>query len=458
MKHLWVVLVVILLTAGCVTRGDEGQRSDFSGVWEGALTVGVVTLRVVYHFNFNDGVYSGVMDSPDQGVFGIPFSHITTDGNTIELAVASIAGQFSGSLENGILSGTWEQQGQSFPLELTGIEGKIDYSRPQDPKEPFPYESKDITFNNLVEGINLAGTMTLPAAEHFPMVVLVSGSGPSNRNEEIMNHRPFLVLSDHLTRNGIGLLRFDDRGVGLSEGDHASATSKDFSGDVAAALDYLQENLGDRISRMGIIGHSEGGLIAPMTAVSRDDVDFIVLLAAPAFPGDEILLQQSKKIIETEGAGKIAVRLSQKVNRKTYSIAVSDLSEDEKKEQLTALFMKYDSTAEEAEVQIDTLLSPWFQFFLSYDPRPSLRELTVPVLALNGTLDLQVVAEYNLPAIEDALTIGGVKYRIDELEGLNHLFQTAQTGAIEEYAEIDETMAPQVMDLIADWILHNTTE
>jgi fermentation-respiration switch protein FrsA (DUF1100 family) len=344
-------------------------------------------------------------------------------------------------------------------------------ARPQEPERPFPYDEEEVRYSNPDGGHELAGTLTLPrGGGPHSAVVLVSGSGPQDRNETVMGHRPFLVLSDHLTRQGIAVLRFDDRGVSESGGDFGSATSEDFASDVLAGVTYLIGREDIDVGKIGVIGHSEGGLIAPIVAAKSTSVAFIVMMAGPGVNGEEIIMEQGMLIARAGGATEEAVQRNRELqeslfaivkeesNRETASArlaeamkaSMSGMSEEER----AAAGLTGDTEETVIRTQVNQVNSPWFRFFLSYDPVPVLRQVSVPVLAVNGELDLQVPPYQNLPVIERALAEGGNSdVTTLELPGLNHLFQTCTTGSPSEYAGIEETISPTALATISDWIL-----
>jgi len=366
--------------------------------------------------------------------------------------------------------GTFSQGPASFPMELSrSAEESVLLVRPQEPKPPFPYPTREVTFPNPEAGIELAGTLTLPeGAGPFPAVVLVSGSGPQDRNETLLGHKPFLVLADHLARNGVAALRFDDRGVGESTGDFAAATSEDFATDALAAVAYLREQPEVGRGRVGIVGHSEGGLIAPMAANRSDDVAFIIMLAGPGVPGIDILVAQGVLINRVGGASEHIIELNTRIQTGLADIVAAEPDPDVA-DPLMRSFMRelidmlpdYVREAAGAALSDETidqtvkqLNSPWFRFFLHYDPRPVLEHVEVPVLALFGGKDLQVPAELNVPEIEAAFArAGNDDATVRTLPGLNHLFQEADTGSPAEYAQIEQTLSPVLLDAVSTWIL-----
>jgi pimeloyl-ACP methyl ester carboxylesterase len=299
--------------------------------------------------------------------------------------------------------------------------------------------------------------------------VLITGSGPQDRDETVAGHRPFLVLADHLTRHGVAVLRYDDRGFGESSGNFASATSNDFAADVLAAVAYLKTRNDIDAKRIGLMGHSEGGLVAPIVAAHSRDVAFVVLLAGPGVKGIDILLLQAEKIARAGGTPDRLIQLNQKAQRSLFAVAQEEQDTAVAARRMRAVMQMFiDSlTAEDRrtlgftdaasnsliETMVRQVNGPWFRYFLDYDPRGNLEHVTVPVLALNGEKDLQVPHEQNLPTIEAALRAGGNQdITIRLLPGLNHLFQTAKTGSPSEYAGIEETFAPAALDVISSWI------
>jgi pimeloyl-ACP methyl ester carboxylesterase len=334
--------------------------------------------------------------------------------------------------------------------------------------EPFPYRNEEVEYPNAAASITLAGTLTMPeTGGPFPAAILISGSGAQDRDEMVFGHRPFLVMADYLTRQGIAVLRVDDRGVGGSTGSIVESTTEDFAGDVLAGIEYLKTREEIDSAHIGLIGHSEGGLIAPMVAGRSDAVAFLVLLAAPAVTGEEILYDQSVLIGRASGAGEDQIQRNRKIQGKIFAILKSDMNDAEMRSELRKVFSDVgEQLTEEGraaagldteaaiDAQVGSVLNPWFRFFLTYDPRPALEKLTCPVLAMIGSKDLQVPPEKNLELTAEALETGGNSdFTTEELAGLNHMFQTAGSGALTEYGQIEETMAPRALEMISDWIL-----
>jgi hypothetical protein len=440
---------------------------DLSGNWNGKLDVGGKSLRLVFSVVPTDSGYASTMDSPDQGVKGIPVDRTLVRQDSVYFEIKAARIEYSGELKNGVITGTFRQSGHELPLNLS--RGSVDVSvpkRPQTPVPPFPYYTEDVYFTNTGAGIRLSGTLTLPKKEGtFPVVVLISGSGPQNRDEELLGHKPFLVLADHLTRNGIGVLRFDDRGVGSSGGSFEKATTADFATDVEHAVAYLKTRSEVDKKRIGLIGHSEGGIIAPLVASRTKDVKFIVMLAGTGIPGDQLLLLQQYLIGKAGGAGEEKLRKNEAINREVFALVGRSNNLDELDSSLTQLLARRlkDFPEEKPEgmsgqdfirAQVKGVANTWMYHFLRYDPAPALTRVTCPVLALNGMKDLQVPARENLDAIRRALDkAGNRQFSIREYPGLNHLFQECVTGSPDEYATIEQTMAPVVLNDISGWIL-----
>ena len=437
---------------------------DPVGDWLGSLEFGGSTLRLLFHINRTDEGLSATIDSLDQGADGIPVSRITFENGKLVAEIKAIGGTYRGEAqEDGTFHGTWSQGGMSLPLDLKPQTEEIAWNRPQEPKEPFPYRSEDVTFENSDDGVTLAGTLTLPNGQGpFAAAILISGSGPQDRDESLMGHRPFLVLADHLTRQGLAVLRYDDRGTAESTGDFEAATSEDFARDTLAAVRFLVAR--NDIGAIGLVGHSEGGLIAPMVATQDDRVDYVVLLAGPGTPGRRIMLDQTERLYAGRGVDDFRVKKNRRLQKELFDHILADADAETLRKSIGAL-IDFQSggalSAEDRDVQIEAqakqLTTPWFRFFLAHDPAPVLAEVKQPVLALVGAKDFQVPADTNLTAVAEALKSGGNQdFETAEMEGLNHLFQTAETGLVDEYSKIEETFAPAALERISGWILSKT--
>jgi len=456
-----LMLLIALLTSFPIAA------QDITGQWNGVLKVQGMQLRVIFHVTETDDGFSATMDSPDQGAKGIPVTHTTFENQIIKFEVSNAGIEYNGSLNENEITGTFKQNGMEFPMNLSrNVLEKETTKKPQEPTTPYPYYSEEVSFENTGANISLSGTLTLPEKDgNFPVVILISGSGPQNRDEEILGHKPFLIISDYLTRNGIAVLRYDDRGVGQSEGDFNTATSADFATDVESAIAYLNTRKEINKKKIGLVGHSEGGLIAPMVASKSNDVSFIVLLAGPGIQGDKLLLLQQALIAKASGVAEADINIALETNAKLFELVINSTDDQKLKTDLTNLLnetLKNDSnfkipggmTQDEfLSVHLNQILTPWMQYFLKYNPAISLEKVKCPVLAVNGEKDLQVPPKENLTAIENTLKKGGNKsVTVIEFPNLNHLFQECEIGSPDEYATIEQTFSPKVLEEISRWI------
>lgn len=445
---------------------------DITGDWYGTLKTPGGKLTVVLHISKNGNTYSSTMDSPDQGVKGIPMSAVTLNNDTLVLTHKDANIRYRGFiLGKDSVSGTFTQAGQSFPLGLSRkLIVQASPKRPQDPVKPYPYREENVSFLNPKGNFTLAGTLTLPAeGNKFPVVILITGSGPQNRNEELLGHRPFLVWADYLTRRGIAVLRCDDRGSYESKGEFSTATTFDFATDVEAAINYLKSRKDINLKKIGLMGHSEGGLIAPLVASRNKDVAFIVMLAGPGISGGEILLRQQALIAKVSGQSDKDIEISRSVNAEIFRMVNEIQQQDTLQAQISrflhsqaiehpgVVLTKGSSIDDAVNIEVKTILNPWVLSFIRYNPEPTLEKVKCPVLAIIGSKDLQVPADANLPVIEKALKKAGNRhYTVKELPGLNHLFQECNTGAPAEYGQIEQTISPSALQLVGDWIKVNT--
>jgi len=441
-------------------------RDRLAGVWEGALRVGAVELRLVFHLQAGgNGLLGGSMDSPDQGAKDIALTRADFLGEgRVRICIGSVGGAFEASLEEGgdSLAGTFRQGGQELPLALHRVAAPTRVNRPQTPKPPFPYRQEEVSYENKAGGVTLAGTLTLPPGDGpFPAALLITGSGAQDRDETIFQHHPFLVIADHLTRAGVAVLRVDDRGVGGTSPGPKGATTADFAGDVRAGIAFLRGLKGIDPARIGLIGHSEGGIIAPMVASQDKDLAFVVLLAGTGLPGSKILEMQSALIARASGAEEQEIATNRNTQTELFAIVQDEsLSPEEARAKMKQVFRANPDipAGQEGEKiigkELAMLESPWLRYFIRLDPALYLEKVKCPVLAMNGTLDLQVPCKEDLEAIGMALEKGGnPDYTLKKLPGLNHLFQHAKTGLVTEYGHIEETFSPEALDLMTAWIL-----
>jgi uncharacterized protein len=436
------------------------QHDGPAGTWSGAIQVPGQALKISITLVREGDAYSGKIAIPAQGVTGMSLDQITVEGDRIRMRIAGVPGEpvFDGKLDGTRIAGTFTQGGMGFPFELQ--RGDLELPRrPQDPQPPFPYTVEQVRATH--REIVLAGTLTRPPGEGpFPAAILISGSGPQNRDEEIFNHRPFAVLADHLSRAGILVVRYDDRGVAESTGTFDGSTSHDFADDAEAWISVLRAR-GD-VSKVGLIGHSEGGLIAAIVAARNPEVDFVVMLAGTGVDGAATLVEQNRAIMLAGGAPRETADVVAARAEATF-VALREGADDETLgRKIRELAIAQGGMAEgpaldrQVEAQLRTVRSPWFMNFLNHDPCRDLRRIRVPVLAINGARDVQVLASQHLPAIEAALHEGGnTRVRTEILPGLNHLFQECDSGSVANYALIEETMNAAALNLVRDWILEH---
>jgi hypothetical protein len=470
--------VLFLLSVLLACRATAAEPTAISGTWEGSLILGDSGLRLLFNLkNDANGRLAGTLDSPDQGAYGIALDSATFADGVLRCEVKRISAVYEGKLDpvERTIAGQWQQAGRTFALTLQPAKA-VKLNRPQEPKPPFPYLEEEVSYRNSRAGVQLAGTFTKPKqAERLPAVLLITGSGPQDRNEELMGHKPFLVLADDLARRGIAVLRVDDRGVGGSTGTRDNATSEDFAEDVLAGVTYLKARADVDARRIGLIGHSEGAMVAALAAARSKDIAFIAMLAGPGVKGTELLLAQANLVSQISGVPAGLRAFNQETQQRMFGIVLAEKSREAARTKLAALWeeRKKDAAASTTlgdaekrliaaggatmQTQLDIMTSPWMRHFLAYDPVPTLQRVRVPVLAINGLIDLQVPARQNLPAIEAALRAGGnTRVKIVELRDLNHLFQKATTGSPAEYGKIEETINPQALAVIGEWVVAQT--
>ncbi len=463
---LKALVVVMAVVVGLSVSHAENR---VTGHWEGQIEIPGQPIAVKVDLTRTDNEWTGTIDIPTQGANDLLLSDIHVgeedDSVHVKFSIRNIPGNptFDGKLQAGAMSGTFSQGGSTFRFRLSRERVKGP-ERPQEPKPPFPYKIEEVTFQN--GAVNLAGTLTLPQGDRtFPAVLLISGSGLQDRDETLVGHKPFWVLADHLRRADIAVLRVDDPGIGKSTPHPKLPTTADFATDVEAGVAFLKQD--DRIGTIGLIGHSEGGLIAAIVASRSNDVSFIVLMAGPGVPGAELLRKQNERIFDAAG---IAIERKQNLLMlldQLFTILTSeDMAADERRQGVEEIVRSQlevngvpPAKQDEGQVQalVEQSLTPWMRYFLTFDPRPAFEKIRIPVLALNGELDVQVDAEQNLTAIAEALEKGGNQdVTVHRLPKHNHLFQRAHTGLVNEYGAIEETLSPVVLDLIRDWILSVT--
>lgn len=471
--------LIFNLTANDIQSPNEDISTSIIGAnlkdtkWQGILDLGSMKLTLEFGISYDqkNNSHSATLACFEQNLFGFPVTETLIKNNTVSFDVAPLGMTFEGSLkeDQNLISGTFKQNGLTLPLQLKQIKDDTTSQsssllRPQEPKAPYSYIEEEVTCTNTRSGTQIAGTLTLPKSSiPSQAVILIAGSGPMDRNESCFGHKPFLVLADHLTKQGIAVLRFDKRGVGSSTGTFESSTLKDFAEDVHVCIEYLKTRKEINPNQIGLIGHSEGGVVGPMVAADSEDISLLVLLGAPAVPLEEILYEQGSAIALAEGIPQEKIEMNSRLQKEFFSIIKREprLKIAEKKlDKVAANYLKTLSSAQRPATkkalkdQIEKFNTKGFRMQLQYDPSTSLSQLSIPLLALYGELDLQVSAKQNQPVMEKLLTDSEHQdFQTANLASLNHLLQTAKTGAVSEYIKIEETIAPEVLSTISDWIL-----
>jgi len=441
--------------------------SKAEGTWQGAIETGNMRMRLQLHLSHDEaGQLVASVDSLDQGIQGIPASRVSEKAGELKFEILAFNAQYTGTLSTtkNEISGHWDQNNNLETLNFVRSNRVLDLRRPQTPAKPYPYIEKEISFAAGSEKGTLAGTLTLPQGDGpFPAAILVGGSGPNDRDETIAGHKPFLLLADFLTRKGIAVLRYDKRGIAQSTGNFSGATIDDFTSDLQAAVAFAKSRKEVDAKRIGAIGHSEGGILAALAATRSSDLHWLVLLGTPATTGERTLLRQSELVSRAGGLSEEQIARSLQFDRKAYQAVKEekDLAALQRRLQtLVAQSGLGESMPPEAlQTQIRLMTSPWFQQFLTFDPEPVLEQLTLPVLALSGDLDLQVDSVENVPLLRQAYEASGNRdFTVIEIEGVNHLFQKAQSGSPALYGAIEETIAPEVLTAIGIWVTKHNSE
>lgn len=455
---LFIALFVCTNASTAVTPIDPGA---LVGDWYGVLDVpgSVLHLKLTIKQESSTGM-SATLVSIDQGGAVIPVSTIGVTDDSLHLTVAVVGASFEGKIvgsgDTAEIQGKWGQGGMSLPLTFKRTGKPPESKRPQVPTKPYPYREENVSYRNEKAGATFAATLTLPPGHGpFPAVLLITGSGSEDRDESVFGHRPFLIVADYLTRNGIAVLRADDRGVGGSTGDAVNATTKDLATDALAGVAYLKSRSEIDHKRMGLVGHSEGANIASIAATQSNDVSYIVMLGGMGVVGEQVLYLQGWRQLEAQGAPAEAVNQERALQEGFFAAVKVETDKSALQKRLREVAKQAGSDMSDAQIAAtaEQLGSPWFRYFLTFDPVPVLKEVRCPVLALYGEKDTQATSKENAPAVEGALKAGGNRdATVHVLPGLNHLFQTCQSGAVTEYGQIEETFAPAALNQIGEWI------
>jgi pimeloyl-ACP methyl ester carboxylesterase len=420
---------------------------DITGSWSGELNIQGMSLPLIIHIKKTGNEFSSTMDSPKQGATNIPLGTTTFMDNQLAINAPALGLSYSGKYNNDTFEGTFKQGGMEFPMLLA--RQKL-INRPQTPKAPFDYNIEDVSFTNTIDKNTLAGTFTTPKNfnKKAPILIMITGSGGQNRDEELFDHKPFAVIADDFAKKGIATLRLDDRGIGGSSKGANTDTTENFATDITAAVNFLATK---GYANIGLIGHSEGGMIAPMVATESEDVRFLVLMAGPGTPIDELLVQQNYLAGKLAGMTNEMLLQSKKINENIYAFIKNYKGINYEKD-LRSFLDKDGQKIDESAIK--QMTNPWLVYFLKFSPDKYLSKIKIPVLAVNGSLDFQVSAKENLTAIKNSLTIAKNKnFETYEFEGMNHLFQECKTGALSEYEQIEQTISPKVLDKMSTWIL-----
>jgi pimeloyl-ACP methyl ester carboxylesterase len=478
MQRAIIPLIVFLsiLVPPLVVMGQppaNGQQPSVSGKvltgnWQGSLKLAPgIELRVIFEIaSTPSGDLQGSMVSVDQGNTRTAISAIVVKADEVHLEFKQNGGAFDGKLnaDGAQLIGQWKQSVLTLPLTLIRVAKPTALNRPQEPKKPYPYIEEEVTVPNATAGIKLAGTLTLPRGRGpHPAVVLITGSGPQDRDEAVMGHRPFLVLADYLTRQGLAVLRCDDRGAGRSTGDFAKAVEVDFVEDALSAVTYLRTRTEIDPQHIGLIGHSEGAIVASQAAVRSSQIAFIVMLAGPGVPMQQLLARQGHDIAASKGWGEDLLSAYDRVTQQTFRLVKEEEDPVIFASKLRELYQREIAKLTDEQrrasgwndgvmdLQIRFWQSPWIRQLVKYDPRPTLVTVRCPVLAVNGENDIQVAAQENLDAIRTALTSGGnTSVTTLQLPGLNHLFQKCEKRSV-EYGQIENTFDSSALKVISEW-------
>lgn len=426
---------------------------QITGSWKGELDVQGMKLPLIIHIKNENNILSSTLDSPKQGATNIAVASTTFVENELVFAVPTIGLNYSGKLDNEVITGIFKQGPNELPLtfiKLNENEANQTIKRPQTPKPPFNYQTEDVSFINNTDKNTLAGTLSQPKDfnKTAPIVVMITGSGSQNRDEELFGHKPFAVIADDFAKKGIATLRIDDRGIGGSSKGIKNETTYNYATDIDAAVHFLIKR---GYKNIGLVGHSEGGMIAPIVATINKSVHFMVLMAGPGTAIDSLLVKQNYLGKQLSGMSEENLKKDRDSNQKTYTFIKNYSGLDLDKDLRLFLTNEDEEINEQAMKQYT---APWFRYFIAFNPDAYLSKIKIPVLAINGSLDFQVPAKDNLAAIKNSLTRAKNKnFETYEFEGMNHLFQECKTGAFSEYSEIEQTISPKVLDKMSAWIL-----
>ena len=457
----WIVGLIVIATVFMTSCSLTEKKQSIVGLWEGKVKFPGIETRLLFNIASSpDGELTVEILQPDEHDDVIKVSSIALEDSNIRIEVAALKGVFEGCIETNkeIIVGEWQQGRWLQNLILRKIWKFTKYARPQTPRPPYPYNVKEVTIVNKKENVCLAGTLTWPnKSSSIPAIILISGGGGHDRDYSILRHRPFLVIADYLTRLGIAVLRFDERGVGSSTGDRSQATCKYYADDVLAGVRFLHTFNEFNPTRIGLIGHSEGGMIASVSAAESKDISFIVLLGSPGLAGAEYQYQFEESINRAMGLSEEMIASKRVIQEKIFNVLLHENDQWIIENKIYEIYRKFYPQIPEGKIKagIAKFLSPGFQYNLTYDPASTLQNSCCPVLAIYGENDLHVPPEGNYNAMESILkSRADVPYKVIKLPGLNHFFQTTDNKEPFDYGKIEETISPIVLELISDWIIN----
>jgi len=461
MKKVSAPIFVAIAISVIMACASGHRNENIKGIWQGTLKYPGLELRIAFKFSvMPDGTLQANMLRPDENELEIPANSIVFEYPDLRLEFASVNSSFEGQVKEGTIEGQWKQGKWLQPLILKQVSEIAKLDRPQTPVPPYPYNQEDVSFANRKANVELAGTLTWPREERpCPAAILIPGCGAHGRDYTILGHRPFLVLSDYLTRRGIAVLRFDGRGVGASKGDRSQATSEDYAQDVIAGINFLKARKEINPRLIGLVGHSEGGIIASLIAARLPEVAYIIMMGSPGLPGEEYNYQYEESMSRALGLSEEAIAAKRVFQERVLAVVLHEEDNSAAEEEIVKIYQEFDLQIPEDRrmIAIKRFLSPWFRFSIAHDPGATLMTVRCPVLAVIGEKDVHVPPDRNIQTIRRALEAGDSEdYRVEELPGLNHFLQTAETGTPVEYGKIKETISPIVLELIGNWILEHT--
>ncbi len=467
---------IITFLATAILSVNGYAQYSFKGSWEGKLNIGK-EIRVTLNIKDTGGhKFFGTMDSPDQMAYGVPCDSVIVYNDSVKITISNGQYVYHGRMaDSNLIAGVFCKGNSKLPLTLTKTYHPFAPNRPQTPKPPFPYTSEDVTYHSADHSIQYGATITIPKGKGpFPALLLITGSGQQNRDEEIAAHRPFAVIADYLTQKGYIVLRVDDRGIGKTTGDFKSSTTEDFMNDAKVSLNYLRSRQEVDKQKIGLLGHSEGGMIAPMIAATEKDINFIILLAGPGVKIRQLMEEQNAAVLEKSGVSKATIDSYLVLYKEIIESAINAggdaqftyAVENEVKDWIAKTPAKivseathiYDNNSRDqySDKMVKALSSKWYKYFLAADPQVYLEKLSCKVLALNGEKDVQVIAKSNLAGIKTSLAKSKSPiYNTVEMKGMNHLFQKCTICSVQEYAQLEETFSPDALKTISDWLNTN---